>query len=439
MQECCFFRQEVTGKDRFRIVSMRVWSDTMNLQKEGEIMRSKTISILVSMLALTAVCGCSSGSANRDAAAEGIRELQERGIPSERAGQKTAVLSLKNGLSSETLSLTENRKESDSGIAASVSSAQKSSSDRPTASDFDWVNQVNNIYDVPAGAAVLNSPKQIEGEWKAMLIGADNEYYWFNSILNLNFKISGTEDVTAVADWYRSSEINKQNGETKTYDESVDADTVYKGSMLNGTTYVFDPANDKYSRYLYVSGDRILSFFVVNWYEKGGRQYGLGIFSSEDNVLGTIALVRTTGAVPTPMPEPANIEWSAFEGYWVYENDNDPDDLWDDELNTIYIKAADPEYAFVHVDDEMWGEAIYDKKRIEYDSLNHTIRLYNIEEGTADSELQIDTFEGRDCLYVVGHSEMRFMRSETNERSWKTWESIEEDFRDLEDYYSKLN
>ena len=397
-------------------------------------MRKKIVSMF---FAVTLLCGCGSGLSRDTASA--MATVKERGIPAKRAGLKTAMIPLKQALSSDVLLESGNEKESEARVSASVSSAKKKNTqERPENEDFDWLNKVTNIQEVPSGAKVLSSPSEISGDWKVMMIGADNEYYWFTSILNMDFDFAGNSTVSVTADWYRSCEISKKTGESKTYDESKDADTVYKGSMIDGSVYVSDQTSDRFSRYLFVSGERIYDFLFLNWYEKGGKQYGLGTFNSENEYLGTVALVRNKGAVPVPEEESTASEWAQFEGYWVFEDDHDPEDLWDDELNSIYIKAAGPDRAFIHVDDEMWGSCIYDIKLVEYDPKYNSITLTNIEAGTVDSELQIDTYNGEECLYVVGHTDVPFLRRKKDERSWLSWDSVNEDYQEVKAYYDGL-
>ena len=395
---------------------------------------------IAASLALTMLAGCAASSSNREAAAAGIAALKARGIPEERAGQKFAVIPMKKAFSSETLLETENTKPSDAKVSASVSSSRKNdTTNRPNSSDFDWVSRVSKITDVPDGAKKLTKPEEIGGEWKAMMIGNDNDYYYFSGLLNLNLRFDNKEDVTVIADWYRSTEINKQTGETRTYDETVDADTVYRGSLMpDSGMYAYDPVEDKYSRHLFVSGERIRDLFIINWYEKNGKQYALGMFNSENEWLGTLALVRNSSDAPGEVPVASKVtpEWAQFEGYWKYESENDPNNDWDDEDNSIYIRATDKDHAFVFVSDEMWGECIYDKKRVEYDPKTNTIRLYNIEDKDLDNTMHLETSNGKEILKVDGADDMEFRRRDKADRTWLSWDSVEEDFREVENYYA---
>lgn len=399
-------------------------------------MRNSFKPLLSALLCFTMLSGCGTKASGHEAAAAGIQALKNRGIPAGRAGLNTPFLPVAKALSSETLSTTENTKQTDSKVTASISSSHKSTADRPHAEDFEWISGVKSVYDVPEGAKVLNRASEISGDWKVMLIGADNDYYSFYSILNMNFDFeSNNEDVHVTADWYRSSEINKQTGEGKAYDESQDADTVYNGSLINGTIYVFDPTDDPYSRYLFVSGDRLLCFFIENLYETGGKQYGLGTFYSEDDWLGTIALVRSARTSKTGVPAKAqdnsNVKWKQFEGYWAAEYENDPEDLWDDERYSVYIESDGPEYVLCYISDEMWGKNQYGRKRAVYDEASQTLTLYKLENDEYQTDYQLDQIKGRDCIYVAGEKDAPFFRADKSERDDSKWAEIETLFAEL--------
>ncbi len=398
------------------------------------MIRNSLKSLLCALLSITVLSGCGTKASSREAAALGIQKLQERGIPGERAGQKTPILPVVRALASEQLSLTDNTKQAESKVGAAVSASHRSAAERPHGEDFDWISNVGNIRDVPEGAKVLTQASEISGDWKVMLIGADNEYYAFYSILNMDFDFeSNNEDVTVTADWYRSSEINRKTGEARAYDESADADTVYKGSLIDGSIYVFDGTEDAYSRYLFVSGERVLCFYIENLYEKDGRQYGLGTFYSEQDWLGTIALVRDAkGSVSgVQKRESSEVKWKAFEGYWTFAYENDPEDGWDDEFYSVYIESDGPDYVLCYISDEMWGSNQYGRKRAVYDEASQKLTLYKLENGEYQTDYQLGKVNGKDCIYVAGEKDAPFVRTDKSVRSDTKWREIETLFAEL--------
>ncbi len=80
---------------------------------------------------------------------------------------------------------------------------------KPQGSDFTWVYDVTNIFDVPAGATVLDKKEQVKGPWKVFMVGEPSEYFCFYHTCNNNINDGVADNVYLVANWYRKTLVNR--------------------------------------------------------------------------------------------------------------------------------------------------------------------------------------------------------------------------------------
>ena len=142
---------------------------------------------------------------------------------------------------------------------------------RPDYSDFDWYFHDVQQHGMYADAARITDPGEVLGEWKAYIL-YDPENMTEEScemLFKLNISV-GQYDIELLCDWYYSRYFSKEEPE---YEEGS---THYRGSWDNGA----------------ISATGSGTMNLNGFYEKDGRQYGLGTMNSKNGVPAVIVLVR---------------------------------------------------------------------------------------------------------------------------------------------------
>lgn len=141
-----------------------------------------------------------------------------------------------------------------------------STTERPTLSDFQWLNSDSMAGMVPEGSTELMDLSSVAGGWKAYMFGSGMERF-----CNANIEGSG-QNATMTFKWGTA-----YDGATGQSHEDNTPDTVYKGTFSYG---MFDSHD--------MSGNLTMSMF----WENKGHQYATGLFQWPSGEYDTVALVR---------------------------------------------------------------------------------------------------------------------------------------------------
>ena len=183
---------------------------------------------------------------------------------------------------------------------SAAAGASRNGAERPAFADFYWVQDLQDKNRTPLnGAKQLTSADEISGDWKVMLmdVPSDDEIFDYRMLLNMNIMINGDKaDVTA--DWYRNYTLVPETlQQFSVYDAANDADVTYTGDFSSDpeakTILVRDLENDAESRYLFNGGGNIETLRIERFFEKDGKQYGVGsVLGNEGEAIARITMVR---------------------------------------------------------------------------------------------------------------------------------------------------
>ncbi len=172
--------------------------------------------------------------------------------------------------------------------------------ERPAFADFYWVQDLMDKNTTPLnGAKQVTVADKISGDWKVMLmdVPSEDEIFDYRMLLNMNIRING-EKADVTADWYRNYALVPETLQQYfVYDAVNDADVTYTGDFSSvpeeNTLLVRDLKNDEESRYLFNGGGYIETIRIEQFFEKDGKQYGVGsVLGNEGEAIARITLVR---------------------------------------------------------------------------------------------------------------------------------------------------
>lgn len=397
------------------------------MKRTGLITTGKRIivSALICSMSVSMLSGCASGGLSETEMTAKDNELTQtaRNMDQDRLYSQIPYREPMEILMSDETRETENVKEEASVKDTAAGAAASGVVVRPGSNDFDWAWNVEDIFDVPKGASALTASDQITGSWNVLLVGDDSEYYHFFSMLNATIT-EKKSNITMTADWYRSALVNKNTGEYSTLDGTLDKDTVYSGSFNNGHMYVYDPNPDTVMQYMFVNGKKIYDFLIVNWYEQGSRQYGMGIFSTKDGEpIGRVYMVRNASKYAGKLKTPASTpEWEWYAGYWTWEYE-DPVNWLNDERLYLWIipRTADSIYIYQEQEWESGGEIC----GVKYDKLNDALAIYD-PQGEYLGELRATSYDGQDAVFLTGFDAEMLMRTDESTETQDHWDYIVE-------------
>lgn len=303
--------------------------------------------------------------------------------------------------------------------------------EKPTSSDFDWVNSVTNIFDVPAGATSLRKPSEVKGDWKAFLVGQPTETLSFFGVLNTKIEDKGNGNITFKAKWKTDTIINNSTGEVSTMDSSVLGDTTYVGGMTDQSLYAEDKVSDTILRHMFVNSDLINDFIIVNFYQQGNRQYALGIFETDkQKQIGNIYMTRTVSTSTKKSSGTASsiaTEWSGYSGYWVYEYTDEFNNVTRD---SIYIEPISADKAYVVLADESIGTRIGIVGKMELNPSDNSLRIYYPNGALFD----VVYFVGKGELTVASHGGS-FYYKDKSAHTPQYWNHIGNKFAESNEWY----
>ena len=323
---------------------------------------------------------------------------------------------------------------------------------RPEADDFTWVYDVTNTFAVPAGASELTTPYEVSGDWKVFLVGEPTETMCFYNYFNANIIDGGGNDVTLVANWFKQTLVNRQTGESGILDSSSLPSEMYTGKMIDGDIFVEDPDSGILARYMFASGSFINEFLLTSFYQIGDRQYGLGVFATDDSKpLGNVYMTRrvatsvgsaastgtattTTNPIIAPGDENKTVgisfnDWSYFDGYWFSEQS----DGKKVQRDSFYVQSIDPLSAYVVISDETLGSRMGVKAQVTYDSTNDKITLLYPDGSVFDVMSKTD-FYGYDAANVEGFGGM-MLRGNKADHAQEYWNYIADRFKEADVWY----
>ncbi len=278
----------------------------MSRKKGGCVMKKNTRMVigLAAVMVIAVVCAgiyTRNSAVRRDAEtrlanASGISETQQKaaGIDAQTI-RNSMALALQNGAgqSHNTKDAYADKASLLQTVTGAASSSAGGSMSRPSESDFQWFwDRGTNR---PAGATTI-SGSALSGSWKAMtFVEADAGDVAYYSLFNTTVAVNGSSS-SMKADWYASYCFWLDTGEDYYWlDESSDADTKYGGSYFGeqNTLVVWDDSNS----FMFINTDMINGFMISDWYQYNGMQYATGcMFNSDDECIGTVAMVRDAGA-----------------------------------------------------------------------------------------------------------------------------------------------
>ncbi|MCR5405119.1 MAG: hypothetical protein K6E91_15055 [Butyrivibrio sp.] len=319
--------------------------------------------------------------------------------------------------------------------------------DRPRGEDFEWVQSVDNIFNVPAGAQKLSISDNAKGDWKAFLVGTPTDKLCFYATFNAKITDNGNNNVTFKADWYNQTLVDRNTGEGGKLDTTMLPDEVYYGGTTTDSLLVTDPDTDSINRYMFASGDMIKEFIIVNMYQSGNRQCALGVFYGDnEKSLGNIFMTRTgvapyipNSAIAPTLVQPKSItsvltgsktksngsaaasDWSAYEGYWVYEfTDESTGNV---QRDTFYIERKSDDTAYCVICDESiptWY-GVLGKVALDPDA-NELVIYY-----PDGSIFDVVSFIGKDEIDVATHGGS-FYKKDKSLHSQNYWDFIDNKF-----------
>ena len=130
-----------------------------------------------------------------------------------------------------------------------------------------------------------------------MDVPSEDEVFDYRMLLNMNIRING-EKAEVTADWYRNYTLVPETlQQFSIYNAANDADMTYTGDFSSApeenTLLVRDLENDAESRYLFNGGGYIKTIRIERFFEKDGKQYGVGsVLGNEGEAIARITLVR---------------------------------------------------------------------------------------------------------------------------------------------------
>ena len=322
---------------------------------------------------------------------------------------------------------------------------------RPEADDFTWVYDVTNTFAVPAGASELTTPYEVSGDWKVFLVGEPTDAMCFYNYFNANIIDGGGNNVTLVANWFKQTLVNRQTGESGILDSSSLPSEMYTGTMIDGDIFVEDPDSGILARYMFASGSFINEFLLTSFYQIGDRQYGLGVFATDDSKpLGNVYMTRrvatsagdTSTAAATTTTDPVTgsggenkavgisfNDWSYFDGYWFSEQ-SDGNKV---QRDSFYVQAIDPLSAYVVIADETLGSRMGVKAQVTYDSTNDRI-TFLYPDGSVFDVMRRTDFYGYDAANVEGFGGM-MLRGNKADHAQEYWNYIADRFKEADVWY----
>ena len=320
---------------------------------------------------------------------------------------------------------------------------------KPQGSDFTWVYDVTNIFDVPEGATVLDKKEQVKGPWKVFLVGEPSDYFCFYNNCNININDGVGDNVYLVADWYRQTLVNRQTGEATILDSSGLQSEVYDGTMTAGAIFAEDLDNNDVDRFMFASGDTIKDFLIVNMYQIGDRQYGLGVFSADNaKSLGNLYMTRqvatsvgttattttettatTSGSSDTGEGNKAisvsfrDLNW--FSGYWTYEDSYSSD--------SFYLEPINDHQVYAVIGDEAAATHYGIVLDVVSDPSRSTISLYYPDGNRFDS-INGTNINGTDAITMSDYNGVLF-RTDKSVRAQEYWDHINDLFKGANEWY----
>ncbi len=327
-------------------------------------------------------------------------------------------------------------------VSSDIPAAYQGDGDRlPTGEDFTWIYDVEDIFVVPDGAKTLKTTGEVSGSWKVFLIGQPTDKLCFYNFFNANIVDCGNNNVSLEAKWYKQTLVNRATGESTIMDNTFIKNEIYKGALTDESLYAEDPDNDIIDRYMFANGSFIKDFVFVNMYQKGYRQYALGVFSTDGGrPIGNAYMTRevtsyvgekttvnnTSGqkAVSIEIPD-----WSYFEGYWVYEYKDDATYQRD----SIYVEPIGLDRAYVVIADESTGARMGSVVDIRHSAINNSLTLLN-PDGTVFDVMNGTTFNGKDAVSVEGFGEL-MIRADKSEHAQEYWNYISDRFKQADVWY----
>ncbi len=302
--------------------------------------------------------------------------------------------------------------------------------EKPASSDFEWVSGVTNIFNVPEGADSLRSISDIKGDWKGFLVGQPTEYFIFYGTLNTKIEDKGNNNISFRAKWKNDTLVNNKTGEIVSMDSASLGDTDYYGGITDESLYAEDRNSDPLLRHMFVSGDMILDFIIVNFYQQGNRQYALGIFESDTRKqIGNVYLTRTVSGKKKSSASNQTIttEWSGFSGLWVYEY---TDDYGNVDRYSYYIEPISADKAYVVLCDEIIDTQVGIVGTMKLDHSNNHLYIYAPDGSLFDVLYFVDK-----GVITVEDAGGWFYKKDKSWHSAQYWNHIGNKFKEANEWY----